>query len=290
MGRVRPPRAAGRSRRRRPCRAPRVDSRYGLSLISRMDSRTSSSTSVNARAAHGGRRPVACSTRSAKETSSVVCSPQSVWCTSTISRVPSRCWEMVSDRMVSSVMTPPALRMTCASPMSRPEQRRTAACGSPCTRRRRPRGPGAPACCPGTAAPTPRSPPASGRSRPRAPPSSVVCRRTLTARPRSRRSVRMGACAPSRNTRQWSPGCCRRCRRRRSPSPTAHGRVLARDVAARGRAARLRQLRDGRLRRPVGRGRRRPRERPGPAAGGRRHPGRAHRRRPPAPRAPCSGS
>ena len=27
---------------------------------------------------------------------------------------------MVSDRIVSSVMTPPALRMTCASPMSRP--------------------------------------------------------------------------------------------------------------------------------------------------------------------------
>ena len=39
------------------------------------------------------------------------------------------------------------------------------------------------------------------------------------------------------------------------PLAAAHGRVLARDVAARGRAARLRQLRDGRLRRPVGRGR-----------------------------------
>ena len=42
----------------------------------------------------------------------------------------------------------------------------------------------------------------------------------------------MGACAPSRNTRPWSRRCCRRCPRRRSPLADAHGRVLARDVAA----------------------------------------------------------
>ena len=37
-----------------------------------------------------------------------------------ISRVPSKRCEMVSERMASSVTTPPALRMTCASPSLRP--------------------------------------------------------------------------------------------------------------------------------------------------------------------------
>ena len=85
-----------------------------------MDSRTSSSTSVNAWTDQNGRRPVACSTRSAKDLSSVAWSPHSVWWISRISRVPSRCWETVSERIVSSVITPPALRMTWASPTSRP--------------------------------------------------------------------------------------------------------------------------------------------------------------------------
>ena len=34
--------------------------------------------------------------------------PQSVWCISTTSRVPSRRWEITSDRITSSVTTPPA--------------------------------------------------------------------------------------------------------------------------------------------------------------------------------------
>ena len=99
----------------------------------------------------------------------------------------------------------------------------------------------------------------------------------------------MGPCAPSRNTRQWSPALL-------SPLPEedvalaeAHGRVLARDVAAAvalpgfdnsamdGYAARWAEVaarRGG----------------AGPAARRRRHPRRAHRRRPPGARAPCSGS
>ena len=42
----------------------------------------------------------------------------------------------------------------------------------------------------------------------------------------------MGACAPSRNTRQWSRRCCGRSARSTSPLAAAHGRVLARDVTA----------------------------------------------------------
>ena len=42
--------------------------------------------------------------------------PQSVWWMRMISRVPSRRWEIASERIASSVTTPPALRMTWASP------------------------------------------------------------------------------------------------------------------------------------------------------------------------------
>ena len=46
--------------------------------------------------------------------------PQSVWWMRMISSVPSRRWEIASERISSSVTTPPALRITCASPSSRP--------------------------------------------------------------------------------------------------------------------------------------------------------------------------
>src|SRR5919199_1503476 len=49
--------------------------------------------------------------------------PQSVWWMRTISSVPSSRCEIASERIVSSVTTPPALRMTCASPSSRPRIR-----------------------------------------------------------------------------------------------------------------------------------------------------------------------
>src|SRR5215216_2958520 len=37
-----------------------------------------------------------------------------------ICSVPSRCWEIAKERISSSVITPPALRITCASPMESP--------------------------------------------------------------------------------------------------------------------------------------------------------------------------
>ena len=46
--------------------------------------------------------------------------PHSVWWMRTISSVPSSRCEMASERMASSVTTPPALRMTWASPSPRP--------------------------------------------------------------------------------------------------------------------------------------------------------------------------
>jgi hypothetical protein len=46
--------------------------------------------------------------------------PQSVWWMRMISRVPSRRWLMARERISSSVTTPPALRITWASPSARP--------------------------------------------------------------------------------------------------------------------------------------------------------------------------
>jgi hypothetical protein len=46
--------------------------------------------------------------------------PQSVWWIRIISRVPSSRWLIASERISSSVTTPPALRITCASPSCRP--------------------------------------------------------------------------------------------------------------------------------------------------------------------------
>src|SRR5919197_1914367 len=37
-----------------------------------------------------------------------------------ICSVPSRCWEIAKERISSSVITPPALRITCASPIESP--------------------------------------------------------------------------------------------------------------------------------------------------------------------------
>ena len=49
--------------------------------------------------------------------------PQSVWWMRMISSVPSSRCEIASERISSSVTTPPALRITCASPSSRPRMR-----------------------------------------------------------------------------------------------------------------------------------------------------------------------
>ncbi len=46
--------------------------------------------------------------------------PQSVWWMRMISSVPNSRWEIVSERISSSVTTPPAFRITCASPSLRP--------------------------------------------------------------------------------------------------------------------------------------------------------------------------
>jgi hypothetical protein len=64
--------------------------------------------------------PVSCWIDRWKASSVNVSIPQSVWWMRTISRVPSRRWEIASERISSSVTTPPALRMTCASPSCSP--------------------------------------------------------------------------------------------------------------------------------------------------------------------------
>src|ERR1700712_5448277 len=51
--------------------------------------------------------------------------PQSVWWMRTISSVPSLRCETDSERIMSSVTTPPALRSTCASPCRRPSAPKT---------------------------------------------------------------------------------------------------------------------------------------------------------------------
>src|ERR687893_1578384 len=95
----------------------------GLAAIRAVDWRTSSSTSVKVSAAHGGRIPVSASIRRRNSSSEKVARPQSVWWRSMISSVPSRRWEMESERIASSVIAPPALRITWASPSSSPSAR-----------------------------------------------------------------------------------------------------------------------------------------------------------------------
>jgi hypothetical protein len=53
------------------------------------------------------------------------CMPQSVWWMSITSRVPNRLCDTASERITSSVITPPALRSTCASPSRSPSAENT---------------------------------------------------------------------------------------------------------------------------------------------------------------------
>src|SRR5581483_8975564 len=92
----------------------------GLALMRAIDWRTSSSGSSKASAAHSGLIPVSAWIWRRKSSSVKVSMPQSVWWMRMISSVPSRRWEIASDRISSSVTTPPALRITCASPSLRP--------------------------------------------------------------------------------------------------------------------------------------------------------------------------
>src|SRR5215218_71463 len=88
----------------------------GLVLMRAMDWRTFSSRSAKDSRAKCGFMPtsscICCFTSSSEKVSI----PQSVCCMSMISRVPSRRWEITRERISSSVITPPALRMMCASP------------------------------------------------------------------------------------------------------------------------------------------------------------------------------
>jgi len=95
----------------------------GLALRRPIDWRTSCPASPNDSTAHGGLIPVSPSIAPLNSSSVVFCMPQSVWWTSMISRVPSSRWLIASDRTTSSVTTPPAFLITCASPSPRPRMR-----------------------------------------------------------------------------------------------------------------------------------------------------------------------
>ena len=92
----------------------------GLALMRATDWRTSVSRSPKASAAHGGLMPVSAWMAALKSSSENVSIPQSVWWIRMISRVPSSRWLMARERISSSVTTPPALRITCASPSASP--------------------------------------------------------------------------------------------------------------------------------------------------------------------------
>ncbi len=94
----------------------------GLALMRPIELRTSSSRSVKDSGDHVGLIPVSFCRSPRKPSSVKVSIPQSVWWMRTISLVPSRRWEIASERISSSVTTPPALRMTCASPIWRPSR------------------------------------------------------------------------------------------------------------------------------------------------------------------------
>jgi hypothetical protein len=85
----------------------------------RIDWRTFASRSVNDSIANAGATPVACCSSARKPSSVIFCMPQSVWWMTITSRVPSRRWDTASERITSSVITPPALRRTWASPSPR---------------------------------------------------------------------------------------------------------------------------------------------------------------------------
>ena len=94
----------------------------GLASIRAIDWRTSVSRSANASAAQAGLTPVSSRTDCLKSSSVNVSMPQSVWWMRMISSVPSSRWLIASERISSSVTTPPALRMTWASPSFRPSR------------------------------------------------------------------------------------------------------------------------------------------------------------------------
>jgi hypothetical protein len=97
----------------------------GFALIRPMDCLTSPAASVNASTAHGGLIPVSASMAPLNSSSVVFAMPQSVWWIRMISVVPSSRWLIDSDLIMSSVITPPALRSTCASPLPRPSSSAT---------------------------------------------------------------------------------------------------------------------------------------------------------------------
>jgi hypothetical protein len=72
---------------------------------------------------YGGSAPVSAAISARKAPSSVPCRPQFVWCISRMSRVCIRRCETTSERSMSSVISPPALRRMCACPESRPKIR-----------------------------------------------------------------------------------------------------------------------------------------------------------------------
>jgi len=102
---------------------PRMESLTGMNgllVIRATDCLTSAAGSSNASAAQGGLIPVSSWIERRKASSEKVSMPQSVWWMRMISRVPSSRWLIASERISSSVTTPPALRITCASPSARP--------------------------------------------------------------------------------------------------------------------------------------------------------------------------
>ena len=74
-----------------------------------MDWRTSCSRSRNDSNANDGRSPVYTSISSLAASSRKVIIPQSVWWMSMISRVPKKRWEIISERIASSLTTPPCI-------------------------------------------------------------------------------------------------------------------------------------------------------------------------------------
>jgi hypothetical protein len=95
----------------------------GFACKRAIDCRTSASASGKASRAKEGLVPSSSVIWSFTWSSRKVSIPQSVWWMRMISLVPNRRWEITSDRIVSSVITPPALRMTWASPSSKPRIR-----------------------------------------------------------------------------------------------------------------------------------------------------------------------
>ena len=64
------------------------------------------------------------------ESSVTLSMPQAVWWMRMISVVPSSRWLIASDLITSSVTTPPAFLITCASPLARPSSSETASLAS----------------------------------------------------------------------------------------------------------------------------------------------------------------